>query len=659
VFKKLKLGAKISVLATILLVVTTVLGAIAVIVMAGASKQSEIIAKQAFPAMGLGDDLYKPYVEVRVWLRDFARSDEKESENRARKSFDDIEGMIKQMEALAKMSPDLVFLPLALNELKPIEKDLRIYCDSIFSTVDKQRGHKQNVFDGTKYLTTQATNLRNTMNASGGLGRLFSSEDRDNMNLLISQVTETRSSFEIVVNRSDTIGYGDALKEAAREYETYSQLINSPTFADIYKNRIADLKNREDAVISDFKSYIALQTVREKWRDKQGVELSKLQESLESLMKGTISKNSDRANSASASLSASIIVMIILVIAAIALGFLASIFVTNSIVKPITTAIDGLSDSSAQVTTAAGEISNTSQDMANGATQQAANLEEISASLNEITSMTKQTADNARNADVLVKDSVQKSEAGQTAMGRLNEAVIEIQSSSNETAKILKDIDEIAFQTNLLALNAAVEAARAGEAGKGFAVVAEEVRNLAQRSAESAKKTAQLIESSQASSLRGVSLANETAEAIGKITEVSNKIAVIVNEITTAAEEQARGVQQVNSAIGNMDQITQINASGSEELAASSEELNSQAMVMNDLMRDLETIVAGANSQRVAKRHKTQELIRQRRREEQKKRFDTIKNLQTKQISHVHAASDKVKHDDTVIPFDDDKFGNY
>jgi len=232
--------------------------------------------------------------------------------------------------------------------------------------------------------------------------------------------------------------------------------------------------------------------------------------------------------------------------------------------------------------------------MASGASEQASSLEEISASLNEITSMTKQTADNAMNADALVQDSVKKSKESKEAMDRLLAAVNEIKKSGDDTAKILKDIDDIAFQTNLLALNAAVEAARAGEAGKGFAVVAEEVRNLAQRSAEAAKKTADLIQTSQRNSNNGMELAEETAKSIEEIAEASSKISVIVSEITTAAEEQAKGVSQVNVAIGNLDQTTQSNASQSEELAASSEELSSQALSINDLVGDLVGVVAGA-----------------------------------------------------------------
>jgi methyl-accepting chemotaxis protein len=354
----------------------------------------------------------------------------------------------------------------------------------------------------------------------------------------------------------------------------------------------------------------------------------------------------ENAKFVSDSLHISILILLTGAILSIVLGTVLCIIITSSIVKPIKAAINGLSESSSYLTLAAGEISNTSQEMANGANEQAANLEEISSSLNEITSTTKQTADNVKNVDILVKDSVDKAKASQDVMNRLQNAVVEIQRSSNETAKILKDIDEIAFQTNLLALNAAVEAARAGEFGKGFAVVAEEVRNLAQRSAESAKRTAQLIEGSQASSSHGVNLAKETTEAIGKITEASNKIAMIVNDITISAQEQARGVSQVNSAIRSMDQITQSNTSGSQELAEGSQELNSQSLTMNGLVGDLVGVVGGetAKTERL-KRHNTMVMER--------------KTRHIKKISTDRNLPEKFSDSRTLISFDDDKFGNY
>jgi methyl-accepting chemotaxis protein len=656
-FKNLKLGAKIGALAAILLIVMTLLGTIATLVMGNASKQSNVIAGQAFPAIKLGIDLSEIVAKLRVDLRDFSRTNSQESESGLRKGFEELEKTIKQMDELTKTATDLAFLPIVLNEFKTIENNLKIVMDTIFTINGKQRIAKDYIYDGVKYLTTQAPMIRNET------PRPCCSAERDIQNLLISQLIEIRSMLETSVSINDTTGFGNALNAVEKSYTYYEMLLNSPNLADHLKVKVTELRSREESVVDKYRDFRDLQINRKGWREKRTTLSEDLVTSMGNLLENTITNNSDRADSAAKSLGVSIIAMVILLILAIAAGIVTSMLVTGSIIKPIAAAIDGLSDSSSQVTTASEEISNTSQDMANGATRQASSLEEISSSLNEITSMTKQTADNARNADSLVKDSVEKSRTGQSAMGRLNEAVIEIQSSSNETAKILKDIDEIAFQTNLLALNAAVEAARAGEAGKGFAVVAEEVRNLAQRSAESAKKTAQLIESSQASSLRGVSLAQETAEAIGKITEVSNKIAMIVSEITTAAEEQARGVSQVKSAIGNMDQITQANASGSEELAASSEELNSQALVMNNLMQDLETIIAGANSQRVEKRrYKTQEMTAKR--QQHIERFATIQNLRLqtqqatahKQLPHKNKAqADSAK----MIPFDDDKFGNY
>jgi methyl-accepting chemotaxis protein len=172
-------------------------------------------------------------------------------------------------------------------------------------------------------------------------------------------------------------------------------------------------------------------------------------------------------------------------------------------------------------------------------------------------------------------------------------AVAEITRSSEETGKIIKTIDEIAFQTNLLALNAAVEAARAGEAGAGFAVVADEVRNLAMRAAEAAKNTSNLIENTIKAVRKGNELTNATQEAFKENAEISRKIGQLVDEIAAASEEQSHGITQVNTAVSEMDKVTQSTAANAEESAAAAEELNAQAEQLKVYVEDLVRVVGG------------------------------------------------------------------
>ena len=200
------------------------------------------------------------------------------------------------------------------------------------------------------------------------------------------------------------------------------------------------------------------------------------------------------ANEAMALLKTASWIMIIGLISAVVFGILIAFLITRSITIPIRRIIVGLSDGSDQVASAAGQVSAGSQSLAEGASEQAASLEETSSSLEEMSSMTKQNADNANQAKAKMREAEQIVDKVDHHMGEMAGAIGEITKSSEETGKIIKTIDEIAFQTNLLALNAAVEAARAGEAGAGFAVVADEVRNLAMRASEAAKNTGSLIE---------------------------------------------------------------------------------------------------------------------------------------------------------------------
>ncbi|KMQ50546.1 methyl-accepting chemotaxis protein II [Chitinispirillum alkaliphilum] len=284
--------------------------------------------------------------------------------------------------------------------------------------------------------------------------------------------------------------------------------------------------------------------------------------------------------------------MVIGFIIALVLGFFLAITISRSLQK----IVDGLSSGSEQVTSASHQVSASSQQMAEGANEQASSLEEISSSLEESSSMVKQNAENASQADNLMEETKHRVEKGNKSIHKVNIVIDEIKKSSDQTAKIIKTIDEIAFQTNLLALNAAVEAARAGDAGKGFAVVAEEVRNLAQRSAEAAKNTAALIEESQKNAEEGVAVSTEAEEVVQGISESAMKVAGLVNEIAAASNEQAQGIEQINTAVAQMDKVTQSNAANAEESASASEELNAQARDLNGMVSTLVALISGSAS---------------------------------------------------------------
>ncbi len=259
-----------------------------------------------------------------------------------------------------------------------------------------------------------------------------------------------------------------------------------------------------------------------------------------------------------------------------------------------------LGHASDQVGSSSSEIAGASQQMAAGASEQAASLEEIAASLQEMSSATQQTAANASSTNEETVSAAEAARKGVQAMSHLSSVIGEIKKSSDETARILKTIDEIAFQTNLLALNAAVEAARAGEAGKGFAVVAEEVRNLAQRSAEAARNTATLIETSQQSADGGVKATQEVGAILHEITGSVDRVKQLVGDVATASREQAEGIGEINTAVSRLDQVTQTNAASAEESAAASQDLERQADTVKHAVMDLLQLINGHSERQMA-----------------------------------------------------------
>lgn len=268
--------------------------------------------------------------------------------------------------------------------------------------------------------------------------------------------------------------------------------------------------------------------------------------------------------------------------------------ITRSITDPLKTVQHAMQDHSEQMVKAVADLSQTAASLSSGASQTAASLEETSASLEELTSMTKRTASNSNVAKELGNATRAAADAGAANMQLMVAAMDEIKTSSDNIAKIIKTIDEIAFQTNLLALNAAVEAARAGESGAGFAVVADEVRSLSLRSAQSAKETAQLIEDSIRRSSRGVNISSKVSTALEDIVMKARQVDELISEIAVATNEQNQGIIQINSAVSQMDQVTQRAAASSAEMALAAESLDKQTLCLKVSVSDLNSLVKGS-----------------------------------------------------------------
>ena len=309
---------------------------------------------------------------------------------------------------------------------------------------------------------------------------------------------------------------------------------------------------------------------------------------------------------------------IIMLSACIAIAYV----IVRSLNRVLTGVAETLGEGANQIVAASGQLASSSQSLAQNANEQAASLQQTSSALEQIGSMTKRNSENAQAAQSLsgetriaAETGAQRTEEMQAAMKAIQKASTEmavaihgITTSSNSISKIISTIDEIAFQTNILALNAAVEAARAGEAGMGFAVVAEEVRSLAKRSADAAKETAALIEAGVAQSQLGVEVNSRVTARIAEVVQKANgvrdslahilvkarEVDSVVGQITEASKEQNTGLEQINSAINLMNQVTQANAANSEETASASEELTTQSM---ELRAGVDVLVKLVNGQ--------------------------------------------------------------
>ncbi|MCJ8344795.1 methyl-accepting chemotaxis protein, partial [bacterium] len=285
--------------------------------------------------------------------------------------------------------------------------------------------------------------------------------------------------------------------------------------------------------------------------------------------------------------------------------------IAKSITQPIHNVIETLNEGADHLSIAANEVSNSSQMIASGASEQAASLEEVSSAVEQISSMIDRNADNATTVNNLSNETLTNTLNCSDSMKNLSKVTLGIRDVSEQSQKIIKTIDEIAFQTNLLALNAAVEAARAGDAGRGFAVVADEIRSLAGRSTQAAKETEELIQKSRKASEEGVTVSSEVSEILNSIVDnvvLSNKT---IEEITIASAEQARGIEEISTALHDMNKVTQSSAAVSEQSAAASDELSSQSKETKRIVGNLSDLITGSAAESPEPKNVELRLVRE------------------------------------------------
>jgi methyl-accepting chemotaxis protein len=389
--------------------------------------------------------------------------------------------------------------------------------------------------------------------------------------------------------------------ENSRSLESYDKLLSDGHARIAFESlTAARQKFNEELAGILAASYAATNTEASKLLyERANTEMLPLSQACEKLLAECMENETNAANRSAESIATvshganlGIIVSILL---ALGLGGVLAFLLTRVTNGVLGRVAGALSDGASHVAGAAGQVSSSSQTLAEGANEQAASLQETSSSLEEMASMTKRNADNSQKANDLAKQARSAADKGVGDMQAMSTAMDAIKTSSDDIAKIIKTIDEIAFQTNILALNAAVEAARAGEAGMGFAVVADEVRNLAQRSAQAAKETAGKIEGAIAKTGQGVEISRKVSETLNEIVIKARQVDELVAEVAGASHEQTQGITQINAAISQMDKVTQSNAASAEESAAAAEELNAQAESMQESVAELMQLVNGGH----------------------------------------------------------------
>jgi methyl-accepting chemotaxis protein len=577
----------------------------ALYVMRGVGQEARVLSNQYMPQTQMANRMERSLLKAMVDMQGYQLSFDKAYLASSRKNLEEMKGQLDEAKKLVTRYPQLETLK---NNTAKSLKSLTEYEELVRET-EKAVGdiHK----------------IRATLEASAQDFLKICSEFAEDQLDKLNKDFQAGASQNILKDLLDAFsGINDVISlDYVIQLDTArSQLLRDPKILSEAMSKFTEMENQLSSIqkkttdttnigqlddirmtAADYKSQMGkmlatFQKLSELEKQRQIAENSVLQAAKVSATTG-IDEAGKRAGQVEQILARSIFLLFVGICIGAILSLGLSVFVTRSITRPLAGYIDNLKESAVEVTQASDKLSAESQTIAEGATQQAAALEETSSSLEEMASMSRQNADNASQANVLSGEAAKTLHNAGSTIENLINAMQGVSKASEDTAKILKSIDEIAFQTNLLALNAAVEAACAGEAGAGFAVVAGEVRNLAQRAAQSAKDTAVLIEDTLVKVKLGSNLVLETSENFSALSTSTEKVINLVAEISGASEEQAQGAQQINKAITEVDKVVQQNAANAQEGAGASQLLKVQANQLSAVVLGLLSMVNGVRHQ--------------------------------------------------------------